>query len=677
MELKLQAKLTILIILILIIALSTISVLSYSLGEEMILRNMMEVTKSKVDETIALMDNQLKNNNLLREELDRNYISKAKVLAQIIADNPKMLESHEQLTKIADVLEVEEMHICDGNGIIVGGNIQDFFGFDFKASEQTKPFLGAISDKNFELAQEPSERGIDKRLFQYIGVARQDEPGIVQIGLKPEKLQQTLESSDIKNVAKSIIFGKQGNVLIIDSKTETTVSHIDEKCIGDDVNQFSFYKELKGKESGEFTYEINGVKKFMSFKKVKDYIICATIPINEYTSGLTELLRKIIVFSSTALIICIIIVYFIVKLAINPLKQASQHLSIIANADFTHDIPHKYIKSKDEFGEIARSIKMMQDSIKSLVKDVCDESKSVGDAVNISSKNMEELMPEVENISSTTEELSAGLEETAASTQELNASSSEIMKAAEAMAEKAQEGVSLAESIGKKANELKIAFQESQQNALKAFAESKEKLEDALEKSENVGQINVLSEAIMQITSQTNLLALNAAIEAARAGEAGRGFAVVADEIRKLAEDSRKTVEEIKKITETVTESVSSLALSSSSLLDFMSIDVYNDYKLMLKTTDEYNNDAIALGDLTAEFSATTEELHASFENVMKAVNEIAISTNQGASGALSIAQVIAVIVEKVNETSKQSQNTSESAEKLLDMVSKFKVEIN
>ena len=78
---------------------------------------------------------------------------------------------------------------CYGwQGVLLYGNIPGFYGFDFNTSEQTLPFIELIGKKGASLAQEPSPRGMDNALFHYIGVARMDEPGVVQIGIEPKAI---------------------------------------------------------------------------------------------------------------------------------------------------------------------------------------------------------------------------------------------------------------------------------------------------------------------------------------------------------------------------------------------------------------------------------------------------------------------------------------------------------
>jgi len=266
------------------------------------------------------------------------------------------------------------------------------------------------------------------------------------------------------------------------------------------------------------------------------------------------------------------------------------------------------------------------------------------------------------------------MEETAASTQEMNVTSLEIEKAVESIAAKAQEGAVSAGEINKKATELSENFLLSQQSANKIFLDVKDKLEKALEESKAVEQINTLADAILQITTQTNLLALNAAIEAARAGEAGRGFAVVADEIRKLAEDSKSTATQIQSVTKQVILSVDNLSDNSNRLLTFMTTDVDRDYKTMLNATEEYKKDAELIDTLVTDFSATSEELAASMENMIKAINEITAAANEGAEGTNNIAEKAGLVTKKANDVIGQTSISKESSGKLLKMVEKFKV---
>ena len=152
-------------------------------------------------------------------------------------------------------------------------------------------------------------------------------------------------------------------------------------------------------------------------------------------------------------------------------------------------------------------------------------------------------------------------------------------------------------------------------------------------------QLEVLSSAIMEITNQTNLLALNASIEAARAGEAGKGFAVVATEIGGLADQSKQTVAQIQKVTEKVTSSVAQLSSDAEQLLAFVGNDVVASYDTFDEVADAYNQDAGKIDALISDFSATSEELLASIDGVLDAMEGMATATNEGAKGTIDIAQ--------------------------------------
>ncbi|MDI6920228.1 methyl-accepting chemotaxis protein [Clostridium botulinum] len=359
-----------------------------------------------------------------------------------------------------------------------------------------------------------------------------------------------------------------------------------------------------------------------------------------------------------------------IRKSLNVLKGELDELSE-RGGDLTQEIK---VNSKDEINDLAKSLNKFIQNIKDIIKTVNESVDNIETVVDSIKTNVTDLNNDVEEVSATTEELSANMEETAASAEEMSATSQDIERAVQSIAQKSQEGATQAGEINKRAEDTKANVQASQKKAKDIFTNTKAELESAIESSKVVEQINVLSDSVMNITSQTNLLALNAAIEAARAGEAGKGFSVVADEIRKLAEQSKDTVTEIQSITVKVIESVKNLSDSSSNLLTFVSTDMDNDYKTMLNVADKYSEDASFVDTLVTDFSSTSEELLASLQDVLKTIEGVAQAASEGAGGTTDIASKILEVNNKSNDVLQEALKSEESANKLKEEISKFKI---
>ncbi|MHC1684049.1 MAG: methyl-accepting chemotaxis protein [Clostridiaceae bacterium] len=440
----------------------------------------------------------------------------------------------------------------------------------------------------------------------------------------------------------------------------------------------SLSRQLKTKEAMDL---INGEGK-TAFDSAQSSMIQLVIFNNDNSTALSDEGKKLYgygifvigIATVAALVVMGVFGVLIRNSIVKPILFLKKEIEELAEkgGDLTQEID---IKSNDEIGQLAAGVNKFIDNLRTIMGTVLATSE-ISSAISLSiSDLMNNLNGEILAVSATTEEISAGMEETAASTQEMTATSAEIENAAHAMAEKAQQGSVLSSEINSRAVEMKTNFVQSQQRADEIFNETKDKLQQAIEASKVAQEINVLSDAIMQITSQTNLLALNAAIEAARAGELGKGFAVVADEIRKLAEQSKDTVIEIQNITQKVTAAVESLSDNSNNLLNFVETDVAKDYSSMLQVAEQYNGDAKVVDELVMQFSATSEEVLASIQDMLRTIEQVNVAANEGASGTTDVAQKVQNITENFSNIIQQTEISKENTDILMGEISKFKVD--
>ncbi len=469
-----------------------------------------------------------------------------------------------------------------------------------------------------------------------------------------------------------------------------TVAHIDRSLLGivdPDITQAAEAGDIVAalKSGGSYIGKIHSTTlnttSYKAFVRVPmgnsgvDWVYSVVVPESEVMASTDETIAMILTVGIIGLIAAVIIIFLLSNSISKPVKAMSQLASIIAGGDLTAVVPKKYQKRKDEIGDLSNDLQRMRNGLVETVSGINEATTSLQNQVSNINNALGSLNDRISDTSAATEELSAGMEETGASAEEMNATAIEIENAVGSVAEKAEEGAGKSKEIYARASELGKDVNDSIEKSNQVFSEIKGTLEKALEDSKAVDEINALADAILDITSQTTLLALNASIEAARAGEAGRGFAVVANEIGNLADNSKKTVTQIQQITQLVMTAVNALSKSSSDLLNFVATEVQQDYKDMLKAADSYTNDAIFVSDMTSDLSATSEELLASIQTLLRSINEVSMAAQEGARTTMTVAEQTSdvslsasIVVENMNET----QNTSND---LTSLVSRFKLD--
>lgn len=520
---------------------------------------------------------------------------------------------------------------------------------------------------------------------------------------KYESGEYTLEESKkiAADTVRSLSYGKDGyfwidtyegdNVVLLGNKVENT-----NRMNAKDVNGFEYMKGIINngrKKDGGFT-NYYFPKQGESIASAKRSYSLAYEPYKwvigtgNYTSFIDKqinlikqeqhnaLMTSINTFGIILILAILLAVVVSIAFSINLSRSFSvirTYLNTISSGDFTIELHDKYQKRKDDFGVLAKDLVALKESIIILMKNSKNGTDLIYEVVNNVTSNMKTLNLNIEEVSSTTEELAASMQETAASAEEITATTMELDSASRAIAEKSGEGALQVVEISKRAENTKNTLITSQEKVNTIKNEIEIKLNQALEQSKVVSQINVLSEAIMNITEQTNLLALNAAIEAARAGESGKGFAVVADEIKKLAEQSKETVIQIQNVTGDVTDSVTNLSNSASELLHFVSTDISNNLYEFALVVDAYSNDAMFMDNLVSEFSATAEELSASIQNVMSSITEVAKSASEGSAGTNEIAEKISNVTASLSEISDDIDITKEYSDSMVEHLSTYK----
>lgn len=463
-----------------------------------------------------------------------------------------------------------------------------------------------------------------------IAIAKQnaDKSGVIGVDLNID---------DIVKTSKMIKIGKQGFVSIV-SQDKTIVVHPSLKP-GEKLEK-SLADELYKKENGVITYSLNGEDRNISFKtnKKTGWKIAGVMPIKEVEEATNPIFYKTLTIIGASLMLGVIVIFFILKSIINPLRQLVISAQRISQGDLTEKID---IRSKDELGQLGGSFNTMAESLRNIISQINTSAGHVA-------ASSEELTASVEQASVATEQITKEMEEISNSAEVQNnevASGAkligEVTRNIQWVADNASEVSTSSLYTKQKANEGEQLVEQTvtqMQSIHHSVSQSDNVIKLLDKKSQQIGSI---LEAIQNIAEQTNLLALNAAIEAARAGEQGRGFAIVADEVRKLAEQSSESSMEI------------------GSLINEIQADVHETVKAMNEVGVEVQSGIQVANDTKQSFY----EISKSANDIVSKVHGMVELSNKMATDAMKVDTSIDQIAMAVKENSSRMQTIAGSSE--------------
>ncbi|ANB59332.1 methyl-accepting chemotaxis protein [Anoxybacteroides amylolyticum] len=430
------------------------------------------------------------------------------------------------------------------------------------------------------------------------------------------------------------------------------------------VNEYTQLVATKGREiTKEFEVAADQLVK-MKQKEVNEA--------NQATSKRADAaIIWMMIFGGIALIVGMMVAYYISKIISRPVIAVSEAAKQIASGDLTGK--ELMVKNRDEIGEMARAFNQMARQLREVIEQVSMNAEQVAASSEQLTASAEQTSKATEQITVTMQDVAAGMEKQVESVGETRHIVEEMSLGVKRIAERSQNATILANGASEKAlkGNQSIQLAVTQMNSIDRTVTGLAKVVKNLgERSKQIGQI---IEVITGIAEQTNLLALNAAIEAARAGENGRGFAVVADEVRKLAEQSGQSAQQISTLITTIqqetTEAVHSMETAITEVANGIgAIHTAGESFVEIKTAVQ------EVAGQMKEISSSVKNMLAGAEKIVKAMQLINQNAESAAAGTEEVSAATEEQLAAMEEISASAIALSNMAEELQALIGKFKL---
>ncbi|MFI3173087.1 MAG: diguanylate cyclase [Eubacteriales bacterium] len=317
--------------------------------------NIQESSLSTIEQIEDILSRNEQSIETLADSLKDEYKIKAQTAAYIVEHVD--INTTEEFLELAELINVDEIHIFDEEGVIYKGSEEKYFGYSFDSGEQMAFFLPLLTDKTLTLCQDVTPNTAEDKLMMYVATWMSDGSNIVQIGLEPERIIEAQSQNELSYIFANMPTSEDTILFAIDPIEGTVIGTSEEQYLGKEM-------ELLGVDmstidtSGELeTMEIDGIKYVCVFQEIDDVIIGVTV---EYSTIFYDVVNYTLLLNFYCILVGVGILFALLQIIevtiLRNFEQLIVKVDQIANGNLDTKVD---IKTSPEFSNLSEQLNVM------------------------------------------------------------------------------------------------------------------------------------------------------------------------------------------------------------------------------------------------------------------------------------------------------------------------------
>ncbi len=319
----------------------------------------------KIDQVIHTLESNQAELSRMNDNLDEDYLTRAKAAAYVLDRQTDLMMDTAEFQYLAKLLNVDEVHVIDENGMIVSGSVPKYIGMDMANHKQTREFLGILEsgDENAYLIQDTQPNASEGKVMKYVGVARKDMKGIVQVGFEPTRQLEAESRNTYDYIFTKFPTDVGEEFFVVDAVSGEVLGHssgLQREFSADYYDLSSLYDSV----DGAFIKGSDGKVSYVVCSVYDTVLICAALPGDIMVQRLLSSVGSTFLYLVFIEIVVLILLNYLVRQkVIDGIHRVIQHLTAITNGNLDTTVS---VGGNKEFEELSGGINTMVKSIVNL-----------------------------------------------------------------------------------------------------------------------------------------------------------------------------------------------------------------------------------------------------------------------------------------------------------------------